>query len=248
MKKSFLIVFLAFNQIISAQILDDARLVSGPMQGHTTATATAIWLMIKNTALVEVKLKDLISDEEQTIIIHTDSIPHYDKDYPLTFHFNNLKSNRVYDVDISINGKMVCKNLFVKTLHAGANNDFSFLTGSCVLWVPKGLRWMHPGNEERIYPHMKKAPGQFMLWLGDYLYYFPKHYKAPDMMFKRYVNTRKHNLHMDFMRSRPQYAIWDDHEYGPNDSGKDFVNKEHSLKLHQLFWPNPTFGLPDVPG
>ncbi len=248
MKNLFLLTILTINQLLFAQIIDEEKLLSGPMQGHTSATSTNIWLMIKNKALVEVKLKDLVSGEEQILMKHTDSIPHFDKIFPLTFHFSNLKSNTIYDLDIKLNGKMVRKNMFVKTLHSGENKDFSFLTGSCALWVPKGMRWLHPGNEERIYPHMKKAPGEFMIWLGDYLYYFPKHYKSAEMMFKRYVNTRRHNLHMDFMRSRPQYSIWDDHEYGSNDSGKDFILKEHSLKLHQLFWPNPSFGTPEVPG
>jgi alkaline phosphatase D len=43
-------------------------------------------------------------------------------------------------------------------------------------------------------------------------------------------------------------AIWDDHDFGPNDSNGSYPLKGETLKLFQRYWPNPTFGLPGVPG
>ncbi len=48
--------------------------------------------------------------------------------------------------------------------------------------------------------------------------------------------------------SRPNYAIWDDHDYGPNDSDGRFELKETSLELFKSYWGNKTFGEPDNAG
>jgi alkaline phosphatase D len=42
--------------------------------------------------------------------------------------------------------------------------------------------------------------------------------------------------------SRPNYAIWDDHDYGPNDSGKNFRFKDFSRNLFINMWGNPSYG------
>jgi alkaline phosphatase D len=249
MKKLFILTFSVISSLfVYAQISEEEKLVSGPMQGHTTANTTAIWIMVKNTDSVLMTLKNTKTGSSHTKTIETKNIQPYKEIYPVTLHFENLEPETPYEVSLKLDNKELRKTFTITTLKTSGVADFSFMVGSCALWVPRGLRWMHPGIEERIYPHMKKAEGAFMLWLGDYLYYFPKHYKSPEGMYKQQVATRKHNLHMDFMRSRPQYAIWDDHEYGPNDSDKDFIYKNQSLELHKKFWPNPYYGEPDNPG
>ena len=233
----------------SAQVMEEERLVAGPMQGHTTATTTAIWLMVKNAQEVTLKLKSVATGEVFSASSNISNTPAYKGNQPVTVYFSNLQPNTEYEARIQIDDKEIKRKYTVNTLKENNNLDFSIMVGSCALWVPRALRWIHPGTEEWIYPHMKKAEGDFMLWLGDYLYYFPKHYKSPEGMFRKQFETRKyHMLHMDFMRSRPQYAIWDDHEYGPNDSDKDFIYKKEALDLHKLFWANPTYGEPDNPG
>ena len=40
----------------------------------------------------------------------------------------------------------------------------------------------------------------------------------------------------------PQYAIWDDHDFGPNDGDKSFTLKETSRKVFMNYWANPSYG------
>jgi hypothetical protein len=49
-------------------------------------------------------------------------------------------------------------------------------------------------------------------------------------------------LHL-LRRSAPQVAIWDDHDYGPNDSDASFEFKNASLDLFKTYWANPTYGV-----
>jgi alkaline phosphatase D len=45
-----------------------------------------------------------------------------------------------------------------------------------------------------------------------------------------------------FYASMPQYAIWDDHDYGPNDANSSYILKEESRKLFTEYWGNPSYG------
>ncbi len=49
-------------------------------------------------------------------------------------------------------------------------------------------------------------------------------------------------------RRVPQYAIWDNHDYGPEPCDKTAKNKERALEIFKNYWPNPAFGEPDQPG
>jgi alkaline phosphatase D len=40
----------------------------------------------------------------------------------------------------------------------------------------------------------------------------------------------------------PQFAIWDDHDYGPNDIGKNYILKETSRKIFMSYFCNPSYG------
>ncbi|WP_442507843.1 alkaline phosphatase D family protein [Novipirellula sp. SH528] len=50
------------------------------------------------------------------------------------------------------------------------------------------------------------------------------------------------------IRRTPTYAIWDDHDFGPNNSDGTSKGKEDSLKVFQQWWANPAYGEPDNPG
>jgi len=44
------------------------------------------------------------------------------------------------------------------------------------------------------------------------------------------------------MASMPQYAIWDDHDFGPNDAGENYIFKNESRNIFNDYWLNPTSG------
>lgn len=46
----------------------------------------------------------------------------------------------------------------------------------------------------------------------------------------------------------PTYAIWDDHDFGPDNSDGTQKGKENSLAVFRDFWPNPACGETENPG
>lgn len=241
--------FLLFSSSTRSQdIVKIPRLVAGPVQGHTTASSMKIWLLAKDSKKVTVHL--INGTEQYHLEATTDSCVAYDDLAPVTFSFTGLKPATNYEVLVTLNNHEVRdkKMIVASTLSDDQSHDFSFLMGSCAFMPSRFLKPFYPGPMDKIFSVMKRTPADFMLWLGDNLYYRPRHYGSVKGMYKQQVWTRKKNRIDNFMKSMPQYAIWDDHDYGFNDSDGRFLLRDSSLAIHKKFWPNPYYGTGDTEG
>lgn len=84
-----------------------------------------------------------------------------------------------------------------------------------------------------------------LLMLGD------NHYADttdPAGQRKFYSEQRRLAGFREVTRRVPTYAIWDDHDYGPNDSDSTAKGKEHSLRTFKEHWANPAYGESETPG
>lgn len=122
--------------------------------------------------------------------------------------------------------------------------------GSCFFLADADPRWGKSdyGGEYGIFDAIAAAQPDLMLWLGDNLYLQRPDFMDPASMAARYRRQRAFEPLQRLLTAAPQLAIWDDHDYGPNDSDTSYVLKGETLKLFQRYWPNPSYGLPDVPG
>lgn len=50
------------------------------------------------------------------------------------------------------------------------------------------------------------------------------------------------------LHSVPQWAIWDDHDYGLNNGDRTSPVRELGLASFKKYWANPAYGLPEAPG
>lgn len=128
--------------------------------------------------------------------------------------------------------------------------NFRVLLGSCVyLNDPDYDRPGKPyGGGYDIFDSMAAQAPQLTLWLGDNLYFREADYASPWGMGYRYKRDRGLPQLQALLRTGQHAAIWDDHDYGPNDANGSFIFKSESLRLFQRYWANPSYGLPGVPG
>ncbi|MCB0579692.1 MAG: alkaline phosphatase family protein, partial [Phaeodactylibacter sp.] len=82
-----------------------------------------------------------------------------------------------------------------------------------------------------------------MIWLGDNTYLREVDWYSRTGILARYTHTRSLAEMQPLLASTHHYAIWDDHDYGPNDSDRTYTHKETTLEAFRLFWGNPTFGI-----
>jgi alkaline phosphatase D len=122
--------------------------------------------------------------------------------------------------------------------------------GSCFYLADPDPLW--PGHDYGggfgIFDAIAAQKPDMMLWLGDNLYMQQPDYFDPSSMAMRYRRQRAFEPLQALLRTSAHIAIWDDHDYGPNDSDASYVLKGDTLRLFRRYWPNPSSGLPDVPG
>ncbi|MFP6615618.1 MAG: alkaline phosphatase D family protein, partial [Candidatus Hydrogenedentota bacterium] len=69
-----------------------------------------------------------------------------------------------------------------------------------------------------------------------------------EQMISRHMRTRTNPYLQNLLRNTPNYGIWDDHDYGPNNSDRELESKEEALDIFKAVWANPYFGTPKTRG
>jgi alkaline phosphatase D len=128
--------------------------------------------------------------------------------------------------------------------------DIAIAVGSCFFLAAEGAtgRDADYGGGWQVFDAIAAAKPDVMLWLGDNVYLQPPDFRDPGAMGERYRRQRAFGPLQRLLTATTQLAIWDDHDYGPNDSDKTYRLKHRSLELFRRYWPNPQSGLPDVAG
>jgi alkaline phosphatase D len=128
--------------------------------------------------------------------------------------------------------------------------DFSFILASC-FYVNDSIydRVGRPyGQGKKILNTMTNAKADFMIWGGDNLYLRDPDYTSESGLEYRLEKNTTTPEFQKLFSVRPNYALWDDHDYGPNDGDKTFELKNKSLELFKTYWANKTYGEDDNAG
>jgi alkaline phosphatase D len=233
------VLSVAFSFCAFAQKELKPKLIAGPIVGSVTKNSAKVWIAYQGKGQNLLILGDT-SEKRIYYPTNLSYITNAKGEVALTMDFTGLKPNHLYNVLISIDGWGANARCSFKTQADTDIKDFNFLLGSCALMNTDILRGIFPGGSSWIFYRMKKKQSDFMVWLGDNIYYlYAKHYASYDAMFNRNIDIRKSfKKFREFLSTQPNYAIWDDHDYGPNDSDKSFVLKDSSLKIFKGMWPN----------
>lgn len=230
------------------------RLAAGPMPGYPAPRSALLWLQTDAPAKVQIAWwPEGRPQERRTGAGITTEEAHQN-----TAHLElaPLVPGTRYEYVVLLDGRPV-EGLGKLSLRTAPQwqwrappPDFTVLTGSCAYFNDATFdRPGRPyGDGYGIYQSMAAQKADLMLWLGDNLYLREADHASPAGMAARYRRDRSRPELQAFLRSTPQAAIWDDHDYGPNDSGSAFVFKQTALGLFMDFWANPSYGLPGAPG
>ena len=86
-----------------------------------------------------------------------------------------------------------------------------------------------------IWTAIAKAKPELFLMMGDNVY---GDVRSPDLreLIGAYKMLAAHKDFRPVVTALPFLATWDDHDYGANDGGADFVHRAASLELFKNFW------------
>ena len=200
------------------------------MLGHFTNTSQHFWMMLQSSER---------KSQEQ-------SLPNFNSYLNNYFKEKGQSIQTITDCRYLNKGRVIVSGILNCQKQSIAKQNWSFLIGSCAFPYPFAV-WSGR-KKEIIFEAMEAVEKDFMIWMGDNVYYMSGAWKNKDRMHRINHKMRlKPGLHK-FLTSCPQYAIWDDHDYGPNNSDVANIYKYNSLDIFKSYWPNPSYGLDTVPG
>ena len=250
--KNFLLSTLLFLGIaLNAQ--EPSIILSGPMLGYTEMRETFVWVQFKE----EVEAKMLYWPKGGTDTSVT-SIKLSINENGNVLHFKaiNLTPGTEYEYLFEVNEKNVLPphNKSFKTQelwqHRTDPPNFKIALGSCTyINEPEFDRPGKPyGGEYQIFESIANKQPDMMLWLGDNTYLREADWNSWSGILHRYTHTRQTEEMQRLLSVCNHYAIWDDHEFGPNDADGSFTHKDLTLNAFKLFWGNNGYGINGKPG
>ena len=236
-----------FSVLFSTLVLAQTTgIVSGPMLGPVELRDAKIWVEVSpEVKSVAIQYKKKSDTKTKTILYRGQLGNEFN---PLQIAVGGLDFNTTYEYQFIINGKpspakgeFTTKDLWQYRKPAP---DFSFLTGSCSFFnEPVFDRPGKPyGGDSSIFETMAKEKAAFMLWLGDEWYTREVDYFSEWGLWYRASHDRALPVLRNFLKSMPQFAIWDDHDYGPNDIGENYILKDVSRDIWKNYWCNASYG------
>ena len=232
--------------LVAFSIITHAQIIAGPMTGQVELRDAKVWLEVAPTVKkVPLQYGRKGTSARKTIEYKGTLGQEFN---PIQFTIGGLDMATTYEYSFLIDGKgagpmveFTTKDLWQWRKPAP---DFTFLTGSCAYFnQPEHDRPGKPyGGDSSIFETMAKEKAAFMLWMGDNWYTREVDYYSQWGLWYRAQHDRRQPVLQGFLRAMPHYAMWDDHDYGPNNSGASFIHKETSKKIFDSYWANPSSG------
>jgi alkaline phosphatase D len=239
----------------SARVLGQTELLqSGPMLGYSDMKETLLWVQTKSAAKVRFEYW------EKGLPMKKNSTPDIFTTEPEAFIAkgiaNRVEPGKEYEYALYLNDNKVIRP-YPLTFRTQAlwqyrtePPDFTLAAGSC--FYSNEEQYDRPGkgygSDYEIFSSIFAKKPEVMLWLGDNTYLREPDWNSHEGIVHRHTHSRSLPELQPLLASTHHYAIWDDHDYGPNDGDRSFWNKEQSTAAFKLFWGNPVYGAADLNG
>lgn len=220
------------------------RLLLGPMLGPPSENEIAIWAMASGPGEVVVEYADnpLLEHPSRSEPVRASA----SETFIVRPKVSGLRPDTEYWYRILVSERGRELPFEYQTLPLGrwrtapaqtSQTNFTIGYGSCANY-----------RYERVQPIWRavaKRQPELFFNLGDNIYCDAF---EPFVLDFEYQRQRGVATYQDVARNVPQFAIWDDHDFGLNDHDRTNPIKETALEAFKRYWINPSYGLADAPG
>ena len=227
---------------------------SGPMVGHVDMRGASIFIQTTVPSDVSIRYADSASGASYRTPVQRSRV---DLGNCLTFQLDSIEPGRTYRYSVLVDGAEVrfpfptsFRSRPIWKYRGSSIPPVTIALGSCHYVNEPGYerfdstgRERGYGTETEIFTSIAQRRPDAMVWLGDNVYLREPDWGTRSGLMKRYTHTRAYAPSRTMFATVPNYAIWDDHDYGPNDSDRSWWMKQSALEVFKLFWPNPSYGV-----
>ncbi|HZV70777.1 MAG TPA: alkaline phosphatase D family protein [Saprospiraceae bacterium] len=250
----FRTVFILSAILVMSDASAQCDIQSGPMTGASDLLEATVWVQTKCEQKVRMKYWE--TDDPKKSWLSEEVVTSSDHGYCAHLVADHVRPGTSYQYAILLDGNPA-RLPYPATFRTQSlwqwrtdPQDFTFVAGSCT-YVNEKI-YDRPGkgygDGYEIFTHINAENPDLMIWLGDNTYLRESDWNTRTGIYHRYTHTRSLPEMQPLLASTHHYAIWDDHDYGPNDSERSFWNKDITLDAFKDFWANPNYGVGNTEG
>lgn len=228
--------------------------INGPMPGPADMMETTIWMQCHGPCSARLEFWDM--NKPDSILRTPVQDSEAERAHAMDFVMTPLVPGTTYGYRPVVNGQVVdvgqALTFSTQPLWKFRTDPpaFTIAMGSCAyINEPAYDRPGTPyGGGYGIFNAIADQDPDLMVWLGDNIYLREPDWGSRTGYLHRYTHGRSTPELQRLLRSTQHCAIWDDHDFGPNDGDASFPNSPLAREMFDLFWPNPTNGVNGVEG
>ncbi len=224
------------------------------MNGYSEMREAVVWVQMNDACITELYYRaDKAPDKEyRSLAVAADP----EKAYTALLIADQVEPGMTYSYDIYADGRNQTAHLDLSFTtqslwqYRTDPPEFTIAAGSCAYineeaYDRPGRQY---GGEYGIFDRMAEAEPDMVLWLGDNVYFREADWFSRSGMLRRYTHARGIPEIQKLLRTGHHYAIWDDHDYGPNDALRSWPHKDKALEAFKLFFANNGYGVNGLGG
>lgn len=210
------------------------HLLHGPMLGHITADAASFWVRTAGESEVVIRVEAAGQPDVRMATARTRKID----DHTAVVRVDGLRPDTQHTYRVEIDGKevRVAAPAFKTYPPVGKSSKFQVAFTACAGYAPEHERvWRTIGSHDPL----------ALLMLGDNVYIDdPEHALTQRFCYYRRQSRPEWR---ELVSGRGVYAIWDDHDFGEDDSfgGPEIGKPAWKQDVWNVFtqnWNNPAYG------
>ena len=210
-----------------------ATVTHGPMIGHTTDTTTQIWVRADGPCKMQVR----VTSKDRAIVSETIRLVQEDN-FCGSAEMTGLSPRTTYSYRVFLDNKQQpCPVRQEVTTFARARQP-------SIVRIGFGHSLRGAGAQTIWSAIGAKKPDLFVL-MGDNIY---SNSTEPNKQRRMYLQFRADPYFRAFGATTPIYAVWDDHDYGTDNSDRTQPGEERALNTFNEIWPNPKSQVVQTPG
>ena len=238
------LTFICFSLFTIAQ---ENLLQSGPMVAYSTMKEVMLWAQTNEETKVHFVYWNTKTPEQKnkSNSVHTKK----ENGFVAKVIADKLEPGNSYNYELYINDVLIIRpyplELQSQPIWKWRHDapDYSFAIGSCA--YINETKYDRPGtpygSNYQIFESIYKSQPDFMVWLGDNVYLREADWNSKTGIIHRYSHTRSTKELQPLLASTHHYGIWDDHDYGPNNSDRSYHLKKVTETTFKDFFPSPNY-------
>lgn len=242
--KSAAIILSALSLTACGSQMDEkTELMGTPMVGSVNMRSATVWMQLSNSINGSVRV--LVLDSAlNTVGEH--EVEDLGTSNNCLSHVHGLEPGTTYSYVIKSGRHVLSDTLLITTQtlwqYRSDPPSVRIALGSCAyINEPIYDRPGKPyGGGYEIFETIANDGFDAMFWLGDNVYLREADFGSYSGYVHRYNHTRSTPELQTLLSRGVHYAVWDDHDYGPNDCDGSYSNKALAKKAFDAYWPNPS--------